>query len=193
MIPLYAPLPYTVEYEGRTYRLLPYYDRVLEATATLARMDMSAADALRYALWLLIDERRYPLSPGLMQAIINTLVEPVTHRSDDTPRSIDYTQDAALIYAAFMQAYHIDLRAERELHWWKFQALLSGLPSDTRLMEIINIRTRPLPQPTKYNHGQIQELQRLKAKYRIRLTEEEAEQQYKLGLQRIAAELMSRG
>ena len=193
MIPLYAPLPYTVEFEGRSYRLRPYFDRMLEALASLKREDMTAADTLHYALWLLIDERKFPQRFELLQTVFDTLADPPAYRDESAPRAIDYEQDAALIYAAFRQAYGIDLRAEKHMHWWTFQSLLAGLPSSTRLMEIIDIRTRPLPKPTKYNGEQIQELQRLKAKYRIRLTDEEIEQQYNRGLQRLAASLMSGG
>lgn len=190
MIPLYLPLPYTVKYGGRTYRLLPYYDRVLEAASTLRRGDISETDALRYALWLLVDERKYPQSEEFLQAVFDTLTEPVK-RGGYEPRSIDFEQDAALIYAAFMQAYNIDLRTERKLHWMNFRALLAGLPSDTRLAEIIKIRTMPVPKPTKYNSEQRQEIMRLKALYKIRLTEDEAQEQYDRGLQRLAAEIMS--
>ena len=191
MIPLYTPLPYTVDHDGRCYRLRPYFDRMLEAEAALRREDMTAADTLSYALWLLLDERRYPQSIGLLQAVFDTLVEPPAYRDESAPRAIDYEQDAALIYAAFMQAYGIDLRAEKRMHWWTFQSLLAGLPSGTRLMEIVDIRTRPLPKPTKYNSEQIQELQRLKARYRIRLTDAETKQQYSRGLQKLAAKIMS--
>ena len=190
MIPLYSSLPYSVEYGRKVYKLRPYYDRVLEAAATLKRQDISESDALNYSLWLLIDARNYPCSLELLQAVFDTLIEPVK-RNDGSPRSIDYEQDAALIYAAFQQAYGIDLREERRLHWWKFQVLLAGLPSNTRLMEIVKIRTMPVPKPTKYNHEQIQEIMRLKALYKIQLTEDEAKEQYSRGLQRLAAQIIS--
>lgn len=52
--------------------------------------------------------------------------------------------DADYIYASFIQAYGIDLIEVRgELDWRKFNALLQGLPSNTRFKEVVDIRKRP--------------------------------------------------
>lgn len=60
--------------------------------------------------------------------------------SDDGPAEvvIDYTQDAELIYAAFMDCYAIDLYAT-PLHWHKFLALLHGC-HDCKLTDVIGYR-----------------------------------------------------
>lgn len=50
--------------------------------------------------------------------------------------------DADYIFASFFQAYGIDLIEMRyKLHWKKFNALLNGLPSDTKFMEVLKIRS----------------------------------------------------
>ena len=59
-------------------------------------------------------------------------------REDAGAPVLDYTLDADLIYAAFMQQYHIDLSTE-PLHWRKFSALLAGL-RDTKLNDVIGFR-----------------------------------------------------
>lgn len=52
--------------------------------------------------------------------------------------------DADYIYASFVQAYGIDLtEVQGELDWRKFNALLQGLPSNTRFKEVVDIRQRP--------------------------------------------------
>lgn len=49
--------------------------------------------------------------------------------------------DSEFIYSSFMQAYHIDLIEEQgKLHWRKFNALLTGLPDGTKLVEVMKIR-----------------------------------------------------
>lgn len=66
-----------------------------------------------------------------------------TTASDDTKQRAPYDirYDGDYIYASFMQAYGIDLfDVQGELHWKKFNALLSGLPEGTKLMEVIKIR-----------------------------------------------------
>ena len=58
--------------------------------------------------------------------------------SDDTKQRAPYDirYDGDYIYASFLQAYGIDLfDVQGELHWKKFNALLSGLPEGTKLME----------------------------------------------------------
>lgn len=53
----------------------------------------------------------------------------------------DVRFDGDYIYSSFLQAYGIDLfDVQGELHWRKFNALLSGLPEGTKLMEVIKIR-----------------------------------------------------
>lgn len=51
---------------------------------------------------------------------------------------LDYILDADLIYAAFMQQYHIDI-STAPLHWYQFSALLAGL-RDTKLNDVIGFR-----------------------------------------------------
>lgn len=53
---------------------------------------------------------------------------------------LSYTQDHAYITAAFRQAYGMSLEDIQHTHWWEFQALLSALPEDTRLSQIMRIR-----------------------------------------------------
>ena len=72
---------------------------------------------------------------------------------DSGPRVMDFHQDAALILAAFRQAYGIDLYHEQgRLHWLEFLALLSGIPQNTRLSEVMEIRACKVPPATKNNH-----------------------------------------
>lgn len=66
-----------------------------------------------------------------------------TTASDDTKQRAPYDirYDGDYIYSSFLQAYGIDLfDVQGELHWRIFNALLSGLPEGTKLMEVIKIR-----------------------------------------------------
>lgn len=145
-------LPYELHTLGKTWRLNPAWHRVLRALDFLA------------------DERFYPQvreEAALRQLLRNPLPHKNTHRQlllkeilkllvgeskgEGGAQAISLTQDAALIRTAFLQAYGIDLNADRTLHWWTFRELLANLPADTRMAEVISIRTRPLPPPNKYN------------------------------------------
>ncbi len=63
-------------------------------------------------------------------------------QSEDGERLFSLKYDAEYIYSSFMQAYGIDLiDAQNSLHWKKFNALLNGLPSDTKFAEVLKIRS----------------------------------------------------
>lgn len=60
-----------------------------------------------------------------------------------TVRAYDLTYDAdtSCIYAAFRQAYQIDLTEIPYLHWWAFLALLENLPDSTAMAQRMQLRT----------------------------------------------------
>ncbi|WP_371399933.1 Gp15 family bacteriophage protein [Streptococcus pyogenes] len=63
-------------------------------------------------------------------------------QSEDGERLFSLKYDAEYIYSSFMQAYGLDLiDAQNTLHWKKFNALLNGLPSDTKFAEVLKIRS----------------------------------------------------
>lgn len=55
-----------------------------------------------------------------------------------------YEHDAGYIYAAFVEAYGIDLTRNR-LHWWQFRALFLGLPETVLFCRIMGYRTMEIP------------------------------------------------
>lgn len=105
-----------------------------------------------------------------------------TTASDDTKQRAPYDirYDGDYIYSSFLQAYGIDLfDVQGELHWRKFNALLSGLPEGTKLMEVIKIR-KWKPQKgdsTEYK----EEMRRLQKDYALPneiIEEEEYEEEF---------------
>ena len=55
--------------------------------------------------------------------------------------TFDWNADAGRIFAAFWQAYRIDLRKVK-MHWWTFNELFQNLPDDCRLMQVMELRGR---------------------------------------------------
>ena len=188
MIDLSERLPYSIEYNGQQYKLCPAYDNILRMYRAIEGIDdMEQVDIM---LYFLIDGS-YPLDINLLQAIIN-LIFPKARQTGQNARSFDFQQDAQLIYASFYQAYGMDLFEQQgKLHWWSFMALLNGLPSDTKLSEVISIRTRPIPKATRYNARERNELLRLKHIYALHISEEERQQNLQTGLAKIAQCLIS--
>ena len=54
-----------------------------------------------------------------------------------------FLYDADLIFSAFMTQYGIDLERE-EMHWYKFRALFKGLKTDSKLAEVMQLRSMDL-------------------------------------------------
>lgn len=83
---------------------------------------------------------------------------------------IDFVQDFWYIWAGFLDQYNLDLQRVN-MHWWKFRALLDELRDDTRIKQIMYIRTMPLPDPSKESQ-KFHEVMELKHKYRIKEADE---------------------
>lgn len=79
---------------------------------------------------------------------------------------LSYAQDHAYIVAGFRQAYGMSLDDIHRTHWWEFQALLSGLPEDTRLSQIMRIRSMEID--PKASPAEKLKIQRAKTSVRIK-------------------------
>lgn len=100
-------------------------------------------------------------------------------KQEQAPYDIRF--DGDYIYASFLQAYGIDLfDVQGELHWKKFNALLSGLPEGTKFMEVIKIRKW---KPQKGDSSEYkEEMRRLQKDYALPnddiIEEEEYEEEF---------------
>jgi hypothetical protein len=88
-----------------------------------------------------------------------------TKKDEGVERKVfDFIVDSGRIYAAFMQSYNIDLTSQ-QMHWFKFLELMQNIPDDTRLMQVIDIRSR---KPAKGDSKEyIRELRKMQNRYKI--------------------------
>lgn len=168
----YAGLPAEIEYQDNVYSVDLSY-AVFFAVADLLEDDrLTPEQQIRGALDMFIGPEA-PLDIELLRAIYDLI------KSDrpkiDGPKYTDIEQDWPYICASFQQAYGIDLYADKSMHIMRFQALLQGLPSDTKLADIIRIRSAEIPKADKHNAKQIAELTRLKSIYALRGSEKDFE------------------
>lgn len=161
---LYQRPPYWVTVGKRRYRLRPYFNRVLAAVDVLQDENLVMRDKIDTANALLY---RIPRKgrPDLLEAALTLLLG--KGRGGKSEPVFDFGQDAGYIYAAFRQAYGIDLFRAR-LHWWEFVALFESLPDNTRMAQIINIRSQPIPARNRYNGESVQHLMRQKALFALK-------------------------
>lgn len=171
--------------DGRKYKLDFDFRNVLRMMETIGRDNLT--DDARDYLALKCLTKRPKNVRNVLQAVKDLLF-------DKTPaggeRLTSFEQDAGLIRSAFRQVYGIDLFRER-LHWLEFTELLRNLPDGNRYEEVLGIRARPMPSPTKYNQHEREWLLKAKQQCALHLTEAEQEKKYDKDVANIFAGLMS--
>lgn len=114
-------------------------------------------------------------------SVCNILFEKTPENGE---KLMSFEQDAPLIRAAFRQVYQIDLFRDA-LTWFEFIELLHALPEGNRFTEIIGIRARPLPAPTKWNGKEREALIKAKQSVALRMTEREQKEKYERDVSRV--------
>lgn len=160
---IYDESPDKVKYKGRIYNLNLNWRNVLKSIDLFEQEEISEAIKVRVALDNLVIGK-HPVDVDLLDAIFRLIFPP---KKDEGEPVIDFEQDSALIFAAFWQTYHINLR-ETNLHWRDFTELLKGIHRSTRLGEVITLRQTEIPEPTKYNAKERAALIQAKAKVAIK-------------------------
>lgn len=142
---LLEPLP--TEWEGRA--IDPDF-RPMVWLSNQYQRKREKKDTLSFAQEAFQRFYREPIPPQLAPEAYESLLR-FYHGADPPGRSggkgsgsgeiaMDFACDADYLTAAFQQAYHIDLTAEH-IHWWRFLALLRGLPEETTMAKIMSWRT----------------------------------------------------
>lgn len=159
----YERFPDVIEYQGKSYAIDLSYAAVFVVMDVLNDIRIEPFTRIETALDILVKDP-HPVDDKLLDEITKLLKED----RPTGPRVMDIEQDWDYICAAFQQAYGIDLYEDKSMHIFKFRALLQAIPQNTKLAEIIGIRSAPIPEPNKHNQQHIAELTRLKALYALR-------------------------
>ena len=183
---LHEQLPTSITVSGKRYHVDFSFRKILRAFEILSDNTILMESRVNAVLRLLVG-RRCKDRPDILQAIFEHLGDGESKSKQE--QSFDFVQDAGLIYAAFRQAYGINLFTD-ELSWWEFLQLFSCLPEDTRMAQVMSIRTRPIPKPTKYNQEERANIIRLKQRYALQKTQAEREANIQTGLAKLAETLL---
>ena len=180
-------LPDSVTVDGKTYAVDLDFRNVLALMDTLARDDIIEGAKAYRALKCVM---KHPPKNALevlteLKKILFSEQKQAEHK-----KITDFDQDADLIRAAFMQAYGINLFRDR-LHWLEFTCYLSGLPEGSRYCDILGIRARPMPNPTKYNAEERQWLMKAKSEYALQMSDKEQREQYARNVGNLATVLIA--
>ena len=182
---MFEKLPDGVTVDGRFYRLDFDFRNVLLMMETLGRDDLLPEAREYLALKCLT---RHPKNVTKVLAAVRGLLFEANPGTGE--RLTSFEQDAPMIRAAFRQVYGIDLFRDK-LTWFEFKELLQNLPDGNRYEEVLGIRARPLPAPTKYNAKEREWLMKAKAQCALHLTDTEAEKKLDKDVGRVFAGILS--
>lgn len=192
---LNSPLVTSFSINNVEYELDMAFDNILDVFDQLGNEKLRDHEKILRCLRLMLDDQELPQSwqskIELWNYIYDNFIvfkeeEPVLYDRKGNPvprpkkekgnnkKHIDLEQDAEFIYASFLQAYNINLfEKQQEMHWHEFKALLNGLPSNTIMQKIIQIR---LWEPSKHDTAKHKEEMRgLQQKYALKDNREEVD------------------
>ena len=176
-----------VAVNNKVYHYRDDFRTMLNVLRVFKHENVPEALKVQKAFTLLVKERKCQEKTKVLNAIISRLLQGQTN--GEGKKIIDFDVDEGLIYAAFLQAYGIDLR-KAKMPWVVFLSLLEAIPEDTKLFQVMSIRAQPVPKATKYNRDEVERLVRLKKLYDLR-TEDEKRQDMQNGFKNIAVWMMS--
>ena len=182
---LYETLPRGVTVDHKFYRMDFEFRNVLRMTEILQRDDL--IDEAREYLALKCLMKHPKNVHAVLDAVRGLLFE--QKPSQDSKKITSFVQDAPLIRAAFWQEYKINLYRDK-LHWFEFIELFQNLPEGSRYSDVIGIRARPMPKPTKWNAEERQWLLKAKASVALKMTDKEQEDKYNQDVENIFNVLM---
>lgn len=105
-------------------------------------------------------------------------VEPIetksTTKKNDDKSAYSFSEDADFIFASFLKDYNINLLEKRnKMHWNEFKALFVSLSQDTKMAEVMRIRTWKKSENDSDEYvSQMRELQKV---YALKQTQEQYE------------------
>lgn len=178
-------LPNGVTVDGRFYKLDFDFRNVLRMMDELDRDDVMPEARAYNALKCLTNRPKNVQK--VLEAVKGLLFQEKPKK--DAQKVTDFVQDAGMIRAAFRQAYGIDLYRDR-LHWIEFSELLNAIPEGSRYAEVVGIRVRPMPAPTKWNAQEREWLMKAKADVAIHLSEKEQAKKYQEDVAKVFSGLM---
>lgn len=184
-------IPTHIEAGGRRYRIDTDFRNVIRMNEIMARVDLTdeARDWLALRCMMRHPPRKRSRQIELLKALRELLFGDRRGASDNK-KITDIDQDAELIFAAFYQEYGINLWRDH-LSWFEFTALLAGIAEGTRYSDVLTIRARPMPKPTKWNAEEREWLAKAKAAHALDLTEEEMAENYDRSVRSIFDGLLS--
>lgn len=155
-----------ITYKGVDYPFHPYFNRVLTILSEVFPSTLlSDPEKIKITIESLSEA---PVCQDVFELMQLELFP--KKKSETDKKTMDFEQDAGLIYSGFMQAYGIDLFEQRnKMDWRIFVELVRGLPEGTEFSRVVKLRCTEIPERTKGNEKYIDSL--IKAKRAVEIDE----------------------
>jgi len=183
-----------IMHRGNVYRVNLAYDNVLRMYKMQSEKNLTDEDRMAIAFKMLVIESPRKVSLQDMYEIIaivhqEHLAIPV-RESKDKRKYLDIEKDFIYLYSSFVMDYGIDLIKEKgKLGWFEFMSLLLGLSINTKMREIMKVRSTKIPKRTKHNGEYIKSLMEAQAMYALETTEEERAEMFAESVKNFVAAL----
>ena len=177
-----------IRYQGKAYPFHPYFNRVLTILSEVFPNDLlTDAEKVEITVKALSDA---PICQDVFELILLELFPNKGKEGSD--KTMDFEQDAGLIYAGFLQTYGIDLYEERNrMDWRIFLALVRGLPEQTEFSRVVKIRCTKIPKRTKSNSDYVDSLVEAKRSVALKEPEEDRKKRMAQKWAKVAEGLMN--
>jgi hypothetical protein len=171
-----------IKYKNKLYNVNIAFNRTLKAIDILEDKDLDDIEKGIHAFECFFDSKNN-FSASEKIEVVNKILENINSfaskkKTQNEKEVMNIKQDFEYIYSSFWKDYGIDLIEQFDkLSWIKFLSLLNGLSKDTKMAEVIKIRSMEVPEVTKNNAKERQEIMKLKAYYQLEGKEEEFQDQ----------------
>ena len=138
---IYA-LPETLTVNGRAWDIDPDFRQVLRILTAFEDPDLTDGEKAALCLYNL-----YPDMDDIpredLQAALDAAMDFIDHGADGKkgPRTMDWTQDAPLIFPAVNRVAGFEVRSVDYMHWWTFLGLFMEI-KDSVYSTVLSVRAK---------------------------------------------------
>ena len=136
-------LPTSVEFGGREWAIETDYRQVIRVLAAFEDPDLTEAEKATICLYnLYVDLEDIPgdQMQGAFDAAL-AFIDAGNGGDEDGPRTMDWTQDAPLIFPAVNRAAGFEVRSVDYMHWWTFLGLFMEI-KDSVYSTVLGLRQK---------------------------------------------------
>jgi len=164
-------------YRGKRFRIDDSYSTVLCLYRAYEEETLTDMEKIEIAASLLIKNHRlyvYAMPDAWKAELVELILKEYVELPKKPPvrvhtgQSLDFWKDKEYILSSFQKDYGIDLiKQQGKMPWKEFIALFQGLSEDTKIREVMRIRTMEIPKYNGHNGKEIQDITELKSYYML--------------------------